>query len=772
MANPLQAALEYARLGYAVLPLLPGEKRPHSRLAPNGLTNATPDPEVLRRWWQAVPTAGVGILPPEQVLVLDLDAPEGWEQLRAEYPELATAPRQKTPRGGVHVFLKLPKSLTGSLTTTARKLPGLDLRGLGKAYLAASPTTLPNGAYTWEVPLLPPAELPPVPQGLLLRLLPEPPPPPPEYQPASFRGVKGDNLTRRLDGLLRWACERVASAPEGQRHNALLSHARLIGGYVHLGLDFERAVAALVAAGVQAGLPHSEAEATARDGLRYGLDAPLELPAEERGRVSARQTPPPADPREAHQLVVKILEGLTPETWPTPEPLDIAAKLKPWPAGMILPPDIEDFGLAFADRLCVDPGPVMLAMLTAITAVTNGQVWIEPDQDNPTWREPTALWLAVVMGVSTGKTPILKAALSPVWEIEKELREEHEQALAEYEAELARWEAAKRAERGPKPKPPIPKRLLANDVTREALADLLGNNPGILAYHDELTGLFKSWSREDKGPDRAFYLSAYSATPTPIDRVVRGSMFVERPVLSLIGFIQPGPFRERVLEAQSDNNGADGLLQRFIVVTAQERPWQDDRPAIRAELRARYHLLVARIWDMLQAGGEKALHFDPEAQALWYQWENATQRELRTPDHPEAWKALLGKRMGLTARIAAVLAAAWEECGPVSVATLKRAIALVRWLEPHTRRIWHRALSGNDEPVIKLARKLQSGVLEVAGKQLEIFTEREITRNQVAGIALVGEARRVLTTLVEAGWLIQDGKTYRINPRVKEVGDV
>ncbi|WP_147371077.1 bifunctional DNA primase/polymerase, partial [Meiothermus luteus] len=160
MSNPLQAALEYARLGYAVLPLLPGEKRPHSRLAPNGLKNATHDPEALRRWWQAVPTAGVGILPPEQVLVLDFDDPQAWARLRAEYPELAEAPRQRTPKGGVHVFLKLPKSLIGSLTTTARKLPGLDLRGMGKAYLACSPTQLPNGSYHWEVPLLPPAELP------------------------------------------------------------------------------------------------------------------------------------------------------------------------------------------------------------------------------------------------------------------------------------------------------------------------------------------------------------------------------------------------------------------------------------------------------------------------------------------------------------------------------------------------------------------------------------------------------------------------------------
>ena len=269
MASPLQAALEYARLGYAVLPLLPGEKRPHSRLAPNGLTNATPDPEVLRRWWRAVPTAGVGILPPEQVLVLDFDDPATWDGLLAEYPELATAPRQKTPRGGVHVFLKLPESLRGSLTTTARKLPGLDLRGLGKAYLAAAPTELPNGTYSWEVPLLPPAELPPVPQGVLLRLLPPPPPPP--------REVRIGGSPRRLTALLGAYAEAVRTAQQGTRHNTLIGYARAAGGLVPHGLDPQEAEEALVAAALEAGLPEAEARAAVRWGLEVGRSHPLYL---------------------------------------------------------------------------------------------------------------------------------------------------------------------------------------------------------------------------------------------------------------------------------------------------------------------------------------------------------------------------------------------------------------------------------------------------------------------------------------------------------------
>ncbi|WP_460171985.1 bifunctional DNA primase/polymerase [Thermus sp. FJN-A] len=46
----------YVRLGYTVLPLSPGEKRPHG-----------PEESLvtIRAWWTREPKAGVGILAPE-----------------------------------------------------------------------------------------------------------------------------------------------------------------------------------------------------------------------------------------------------------------------------------------------------------------------------------------------------------------------------------------------------------------------------------------------------------------------------------------------------------------------------------------------------------------------------------------------------------------------------------------------------------------------------------------------------------------------------------
>lgn len=262
--------LHYAALGYAVLPLEPNGKRPLARLVPHGLRDATTDPGTIRRWFTEEPRANIGILPPAEVLVLDVDAPERWPELLAEYPALADAPRQHTPRGGVHVFLRLPDAAVGRISASVQRIEGVDLRGMGRAYLVGTPSVVGGRPYRWEQSLAPVDRLPLVPPTLLERLLPPP--------PAPVLVVQGSGASpKRLDGLLRWACDRVAAAPVGTRHNVLLAHARLVGGWLCHGLDAAAALEALTQAGVAAGLPLAEARATARGGLEYGRAAPLPL---------------------------------------------------------------------------------------------------------------------------------------------------------------------------------------------------------------------------------------------------------------------------------------------------------------------------------------------------------------------------------------------------------------------------------------------------------------------------------------------------------------
>jgi hypothetical protein len=285
-SSPLEAAVAYAGLGYAVFPLTPGEKRPHGRLVPHGLKEASREEATITTWWRSCPRCGVGILAPEEVLVLDFDDPTAWERLKGEYPTLGDAPRQRTPKGGYHVFLRLPQGVR--LSATVRKLAGVDLRGMGKAYVVASPTRLADGrGYTWEVPLVKPEDLPQIPEDLLLRLLPPP--------PAPREVVVGSSSPRRLRALLESYAAAVAGAPEGTRHNTLIRYAVAAGGLIPHGLSPEEAEEILVAAAMQAGLPEREARDAVRWGLKVGEGRPLALedsrpsePRNYRARVYAR----------------------------------------------------------------------------------------------------------------------------------------------------------------------------------------------------------------------------------------------------------------------------------------------------------------------------------------------------------------------------------------------------------------------------------------------------------------------------------------------------
>lgn len=242
----VEAALAYARMGYRVLPVVSGGKRPVGFLVPRGLRDATVEEEVIRRWWERVPEAGVGLLPPASVLVLDYDNPALWEEHLGRHGFLEAAPRQRTPRGGVHVFLRL----FPGVRLRARAGGGLDLRGMDRAYVVVWPTP----GYVWEVPLVSPGELPLVSEGFL-------------------REVLGEYLLEKL-------ADKAAKAPEGRRHNTLVAVSRAAGGLVAHGVPVERVMKAMERAGLASGLDEKEVEAAVEWGVRVGVEEPLELPLE------------------------------------------------------------------------------------------------------------------------------------------------------------------------------------------------------------------------------------------------------------------------------------------------------------------------------------------------------------------------------------------------------------------------------------------------------------------------------------------------------------
>ena len=166
--KPLDFALAYARLGWAVLPVWSVDengqcrcgrpnhekghkagKHPQSDLVPHGHQDATTEEQTIRDWWATDPEAGIGIsLSASGLLALDIDPQNGGREslavLEAEHGVLHSDCTAVTQGGGEHrIFLADP-----DMVYPGRLGNGLDLKHNG--YICVAPTLGPSGVYRWE----------------------------------------------------------------------------------------------------------------------------------------------------------------------------------------------------------------------------------------------------------------------------------------------------------------------------------------------------------------------------------------------------------------------------------------------------------------------------------------------------------------------------------------------------------------------------------------------------------------------------------------------
>jgi hypothetical protein len=146
----VRSALTLAGKGLHVFPCLPRDKRPATS---NGVKAATADPDTIRRLWQTLPDANIGVATgiPSGVFILDVDGIDAEAELRkleAQHGALPATVEVITARGR-HVYFKMPNA---AIRNSAGKLgPRLDIRATG-GYVLAPPSVHPTGRrYEWSV---------------------------------------------------------------------------------------------------------------------------------------------------------------------------------------------------------------------------------------------------------------------------------------------------------------------------------------------------------------------------------------------------------------------------------------------------------------------------------------------------------------------------------------------------------------------------------------------------------------------------------------------
>lgn len=219
----LEYALRYAELGYYVIPIRAGEKRPDT---PNGASDASRDPAVIRGWWGAKPKNNIGIVC-RNCLVLDLDN-KGQGDGRAEFKlmreEIKGIPTGgpvsiTATGGGQHWFFKKPgidlKAST-HITYNGQKT-NIDIR-TGNTYVVAAPSAIKDGGrYKWKVPLVPVDDLPALPDSLFTMFNPA--------APTRQAAVTSSPITAAIMDRCRSYIDTIEGAKQGQNGSAKTLHA-------------------------------------------------------------------------------------------------------------------------------------------------------------------------------------------------------------------------------------------------------------------------------------------------------------------------------------------------------------------------------------------------------------------------------------------------------------------------------------------------------------------------------------------------------------------
>ncbi len=149
----------------------------------------------------------------------------------------------------------------------------------------------------------------------------------------------------------------------------------------------------------------------------------------------------------------------------------------------------------------------------------------------PGWYESTSLWTVGVGRPGSAKSPALSKAVKGVYEIQNQYIEDYKEQMKQYETgyklykrQLRRWEKSNGNDGislPEEPEKPIRKRNHVSDITVEALAPIMMDNPeGIMLIRDELAGWITSMNqyKGGKGNDVQFFLECWSGGQYSVDR--------------------------------------------------------------------------------------------------------------------------------------------------------------------------------------------------------------------------------------------------------------
>lgn len=265
------------------------------------------------------------------------------------------------------------------------------------------------------------------------------------------------------------------------------------------------------------------------------------------------------------RLIHKKIEKAEPEKRETPiiNKNDLVFPIE------IFPAPIQSYILECKETLDSSIDYMGCSMLWLISVIVGNSIQIEVKKG---WTETATIWLAVVGKAGLGKTPSIHNIIKPLLMANnKEIKNYIKQSEKfEYYDKLS----AKEKKDHEEIQKPTKSQFIANDITIEALVELHQENPNSVGvFKDELAGWFKDMNKYREGSDLEFWLSTWSGKAISLNRKTAKSAFVDKPLVSVLGGIQPSILNSFYTDDNKDNGFMDRMLLSYPDLEIEK--WND-----------------------------------------------------------------------------------------------------------------------------------------------------------------------------------------------------
>lgn len=327
-------------------------------------------------------------------------------------------------------------------------------------------------------------------------------------------------------------------------------------------------------------------------------------------------------------------------------------------AQSFLPEDIPSFAreycIAVSNSMQAPIEYMLVSLITLISSLIGIKVQMQPKKHDDSWKVSVNLWGLLIGPPSSFKSPMMRYILSFLDPHIKKIREKYLERLQEFKAvekslkakikgleegiknetkkvekdyeKIERYEKELlKLERELDDRTPYEDRFMANDITIEALLQILSKVGNcILVFKDEYAGLLSGFSKKGRETERTTYMEGFNGNLSiRVDRVGREDDHAENVAISLLGSIQPGVLNKYIFKAYNAGDGNDGFIERhqLMVYPKVSKDFEYVDEKIPQESQSKVQKIIDKLISLRSSLSEPiVLSFDEESLEFYSEW--------------------------------------------------------------------------------------------------------------------------------------------------------